>query len=318
MKTKKIKSSLLCATLIAASVFSIDAAVAAPTGQQYATPEKAVDGFIGAVRTYDLNALSSVFGEEGAAIFVTDNPAADENERKRFLELYDSQHQLTKTKSGAMVLTVGSGQAAWPFPIPIVKTKKGWAFDTAAGSDEIFNRRIGRNELQTIQTCLAIVAAQYEYYTRDRDGDGIREYAQVIRSSPGLHDGLFWPAEAGEPQSPLGVLFAAAAAEGYKAENTGYHGYRYKILSRQGPAAADGAYDYVVRDNQIGGFAIYAYPASYGESGIMTFIVNHTGVIYEQDLGELSETEIGKLSTFNPTKDWVRVPDKYLAPIPEE
>jgi len=313
-----IKTSLLRATLIAASVLSIDASFAAPTGQLYTTPEKAVDGFIGAVRSFDVNTLTSVFGKEAAAIFVTDNTVADENNRKRFLELYDSQHQLTKTKSGAMVLTVGSGQAAWPFPIPIVKTKKGWGFDTAAGSDEIFNRRVGRNELQTIQTCLAIVAAQYEYYSRDRDGDGIREYAQVIRSSPGLRDGLFWPAEAGETQSPLGELFAAAAHEGYKAENTGYHGYRYKILSAQGPAAPDGAYDYVVRDNQIGGFAIYAYPASYGESGVMTFIVNHSGVIYEQDLGEQSETEIGKLSTFNPGTGWVRVPAKDLAPIPEE
>jgi hypothetical protein len=296
----------------------IDTAIAAPTGQRYATPENAVAAFIGAVRKFDPNTLYSVFGKEAAPIFVTDDPVSDENQRKRFLELYDSQHKLASTKSGAMVLTVGSGQAAWPFPIPLVKTKKGWAFDTAAGSDEIFNRRIGRNELQTIQTCLAIVTAQYEYFSRDRDGDGIREYAQVIRSTPGLHDGLFWPAAAGEPQSPLGELFAAAAAEGYKSEKSAYHGYLYKVLSAQGPAAPDGAYDYVVRGNQIGGFAIYAYPADYGESGIMTFIVNHSGVIYQRDQGEQSESDVAKLTTFNPSAGWVRVPDKDLVPIPEE
>jgi len=304
--------------LVAVGMFSIDAAVAAPTGQQYAAPEKAVDAFVAAVRSFDPNKLSAVFGKESVSIFVTDNPVADENERKRFLELYDSQHQLVRSKSGAMVLTVGSGSSAWPFPIPIVKIKKAWVFDTPAGSEEIFNRRIGRNELQTIQTCLAIVAAQYEYYTRDRDGDGIREFAKSVRSNPGLRDGLFWPAEAGEPQSPLGELFATAAAEGYNSASSAHHGYRYKILSAQGPAALDGAYDYVVRDNQIGGFAIYAYPASYGESGIMTFMVNHTGVIYEQDLGEQSEIEVGKLSTFNPAAGWVRVSDKDLASIPEE
>ena len=213
---------------------------------------------------------------------------------------------------------VGSGGASWPFPIPIVKTNKGWAFDTAAGRDEILNRRIGRSELQTIQTCLALVVAHYEYYSRDRDGDGILEYARSIRSSPGLRDGLFWPAEAGEPQSPLGELFAAASAEGYKAtDNPAYHGYRYKTLSSQGAGAPDGAYDYLVRDNQIGGFAVLAYPASYGESGIMSFIVNHSGVIYQRDLGAKTGSEVEKLTSFDPA-GWDRVPEKDLVPIPEE
>jgi hypothetical protein len=303
--------------LIAVGLFS-GASVAAPTGWQYATPEKAVDAFIGAVRKFNPKTLSSVFGKEAAPIFTTDDPVADESERKRFLELYDAQHQILPNESGSMVLTVGSGNAGWPFPIPIVKTKKGWAFDTAAGRDEILNRRIGRNELQTIQTCLTIVAAQYEYFSRDRDGDGIREYAQSIRSSPGLHDGLFWPAEEGEPQSPLGELFAAATAEGYKSANSAYHGYRFKLLSSQGPAAADGAYDYIVRGNQIGGFAVLAYPASYGESGIMTFIVNHSGVLYQRDLGAKTEDEVEKVTSFDPVPGWVRVPDKDLVPIPEE
>jgi hypothetical protein len=304
-------------TLIAAGMIS-DASFAAPTGWQYATPEKAVDAFIGAVRVYNPKTLSSVFGKEAAPIFTTDDPVADETERKHFLALYDTQHQIVASENGSMVLTVGSGNAGWPFPIPIVKTKKGWAFDTVAGRDEILNRRVGRSELQTIQTCLAIVAAQYEYFSRDRDGDGIREYAQSIRSSPGLRDGLFWPAEEDERQSPLGEAFASAAAEGYKSTNSAYHGYRFKLLSSQGPAAADGAYDYMVRGNQIGGFAILAYPASYGESGIMTFIVNHAGVIYQRDLGAKTDNEVEKIKSFDPVAGWVRVPDKDLAPIPEE
>jgi hypothetical protein len=304
-------------TLIAVGMIA-DASFAAPTGWQYATPEKAVDAFIGAVRKYNPKTLSSVFGKEAARIFTTDDPVADESEREKFLELYDSRHEIVTNESGSMVLMVGSGNADWPFPIPIVKTKKGWAFDTAAGRDEILNRRIGRNELQTIQTCLTIVAAQYEYFSRDRDGDGIREYAQSIRSSPGLHDGLFWPTEEGEPQSPLGEAFASAAAEGYKPTNSSYHGYRFKLLPSQGPAAADGAYDYIVRGNQIGGFAVLAYPASYGESGIMTFIVNHSGVIYQRDLGAKTDSEVDKMTSFDPVAGWVRVPDKDLAPIPEE
>jgi hypothetical protein len=315
---RRVQASLLGAiTLVAAGIFS-NVSIAAPTGWQYATPELAVDAFVGAVRKFNAKKLSNVFGKEAAPIFTTDDPTSDANERKRFLELYDAQHAIAANESGSMVLSVGAGSDAWPFPIPIVKTKKGWAFDTAAGRDEILNRRIGRDELQTIQTCLVIVAAQYEYFSRDRDGDGIREYAQVIRSSPGLHDGLFWPTEVGEPQSPLGELFAAAVAEGYKSANSAYHGYRYKILSSQGPAAPDGAYDYIVRDNQIGGFAVVAFPASYGESGIMTFIVNHAGIVYERDLGAKTESEVEKMSSFDPVAGWVRVPDKDLKPIPEE
>jgi hypothetical protein len=308
---------LSAVTLIAAGMIS-DASFAAPTGRQYDTPEKAVDAFIGAVRKFSPKTLSAVLGKEATPIFATDDPVADESERKHFLELYDSQHQIVATANGSMVLTVGSGNADWPFPIPIVKTKKGWAFDTAAGRDEILNRRIGRSELQTIQTCLAMVAAQYEYFSRDRDGDGIREYAQSIRSSPGLHDGLFWPSEEDERQSPLGEVFASAAAEGYKPGSSAYHGYQFKLLSSQGLAAADGAYDYIVRGNQIGGFAVLAYPASYGESGIMTFIVNHSGVIYQRDLGAKTNSEVEKIKSFDPVAGWARVPDKDLAPIPEE
>ncbi len=304
--------------LVVAGLFAINTSVAAPTGRQYATPEKAVDAFIGAFRKSDSKALLSVFGKDAAPVFNTEDKVVQESERKRFLELYDSQHQLINAANGSMMLTVGAGADAWPFPVPIVKVKQAWAFDTTVGIDEIVNRRIGRDELQTIQTCLAIVAAQYEYYSRDRDGDGILEYAQLIRSSPGRHDGLFWPAETGEPQSPLGELAAAAAAEGYTSASSAYHGYRYKVLSSQGPAAPGGAYDYLAGANQIGGFAVLAYPAAYGESGVMTFIVNHTGVIYERDLGAKTEVEAGKLTSFDPVEGWTRVADKDLVPIPEE
>jgi hypothetical protein len=205
-------------------------------------------------------------------------------------------------------------------PIPLVKSSAGWTFDTAAGLDEIINRRIGRNELSAIQTCLAVGDAQREYYRHDRDGDGLLEYAQSFRSSLGLRDGLFWPAAEGEPQSPIGQLVATAAGKGYGPTDTSYQGYRYRLLTSQGPAAPGGAYDYIVRGNQIGGFAVMAIPSAYGDSGIMTFVLSHSGVVYQKDLGENTETEAHNIKSFNPD-GWTKVEEKDLqlvaeAPVP--
>jgi hypothetical protein len=199
-----------------------------------------------------------------------------------------------------------------------VKSGKKWAFDAEGAFDEIINRRIGRNELQALQTCLAIADAQREYYARDRDGDGILEYAQTIHSTVGLRNGLFWSVDEGEPPSPLGEFVAAAAAEGYTRASTSYHGYRYKLLSAQGAAAPDGAYDYLAHDDQIGGFAILAYPAVHGDSGIMTFILNHAGVVYQRDLGPSTEAEALKIASFDPSEGWAKVPEKDLAALPSD
>jgi Protein of unknown function (DUF2950) len=298
-----------------ASAFPVST-FAGPTGKTFQTAERAFDAMVSAFRKYDPKALLAIFGKGSEPLFQSADPVLDASNRQHFLELYDAKHELAQSPDGSMVLSIGAN--AWPLPIPVVKTKGVWAFDTAVGLDEIINRRIGRNELETIQTCLAVVDAQREYYSRDRDGDGILEFAQAFRSTVGLHNGLFWPAEEGQPLSPLGDLVATAAAEGYKQAGNAYHGYHYKMLTAQGPAAKGGAYDYLAGNKQIGGFAVLAYPASYGDLGVMSFIVNHDGVVFQRDLGEQTEAEALKITTFNPDEGWTRVADKDLAPIPED
>ena len=319
MSSYTIRRHFIVAVLAGSMACTISAsAYAAPMGKTFATPERALEALVGALRKYDPKALLALLGKGSEPLFQSADPVADATNRQRFLELYDSKHELAQSAEGLMVLTVGVGANAWPFPIPLVETKSKWAFDTEVGFEEIINRRIGRNELQTIQSCLAIVDAEREYYSRDRDGDGILEFAQVFRSSEGLHNGLFWKVKPGEPLSPLGELVAEAATEGYTRASNAYHGYHYKMLTGQGPAARDGAYDYIVRGNPIGGFAILAYPATYGDLGIMSFIVNHDGVEYQRDLGAETEAEAAKITTFDPVKGWTRVEDKDLAPIPDD
>jgi hypothetical protein len=198
------------------------------------------------------------------------------------------------------------GDDDFPFAIPIVKKGEQWHFDTDAGRSEILARRIGRNELATIQVCLAYVDAQREYGSTDRDGDGLFEYAQKFRSTPGKEDGLYWPSEPGQPESPLGELVADARSEGYagKPQGSPYHGYLFKLLKAQGPHAEGGAYDYVVRGNMIGGFALVAYPAQYGVSGIMTFVVNHDGVVYSKDLGPNTTKLAAAMTRYDPDSSW--------------
>ena len=211
------------------------------------------------------------------------------------------------------VLVIGNRE--WPFPIPLVKQGGAWRFDTEAGAEEILNRRIGRNELGAIEVCRAHVDAQREYASKDRNGDGILEYASRFRSSPGQRDGLYWPVGPDEETSPMGPLMASAQAEGYFTqqlpghERQPYHGYYYRILTRQGEDAPGGAYDYIVRDRMIGGFALVAFPAKYGASGIMTFIVNQDGVVYQSDLGPDTEAIARQMTEFNPDTNWKRVPE---------
>jgi hypothetical protein len=195
-------------------------------------------------------------------------------------------------------------------PIPVVKGKDGWRFDTQQGKEEVLNRRIGRNELSAVQAMLAYVDAQREYYLRNPQGDKLLHYAQKFGSAKGKRDGLYFPTKAGEPPSPLGPLYASAKAAGYTKAGNGmpspYHGYRYRILKRQGPDAPGGAYDYMAQGRMIGGFALVAWPASYGSSGVMTFLVNHEGVVYEKDLGPNTAAAAAKITRFNPDKSWKR------------
>ena len=316
MKTsyERAAIALITAWFLFASASVTSAAPNAPKRKAYASPQAAVDDFVGAIRNYDLKALLEIFGSESERLFASEDPVADGNLREEFLRLYDQKHELTPQGEQTRILLVGAD--SWPMPIPLVRSSAGWTFDTEAGLDEVINRRIGRNELSAIQTCLALGDAEREYFRQDRDGDGILEYAQTFRSSPGLHDGLFWPVAEGEPQSPIGELVVAAADEGYGPTDTAYHGYRYRILSSQGAAAPGGAYDFIVRGNQIGGFAIVAFPAAYGDSGIMTFMVSHAGIVYQKDLGEHTEAQALNMGPFNP-QGWTKVDEKDRAIIPD-
>ncbi len=282
-----------------------------PTQATYASPDDAVTALVNATRSKDQAALHKILGPECDQIISSGDPVADRNMATVFLSDYDRKHQLTPGDNGSMTLLTGDKD--WPLPIPIVKDEKKnvWRFDTAAGKEEILNRRIGRNELTTIQVCRALVDAQREYAQRDPDGDGIPEYAQKFFSDPGKKNGLYWKTEEGETPSPLGSLVAAAAVEGYTGDGTStpapYHGYCYRLLMSQGPHAAGGACDYIINGQMIGGFAVVAYPADYGNSGVMTFIVNHSGDVYQQDLGSTTAATAQAMSAFDPAPDWQKV-----------
>ena len=208
------------------------------------------------------------------------------------------------------------GNDEWPFPIPIVKESAGWRFDSAAGREEILDRRIGRNERSTIQTCLAVVDAQRDYYARNPDKNPLHHYARRFGSSKGKRDGLYFPTDEGEEESPLGALVAQAKDEGYSSKPTPFHGYYYRLLEAQGAHARDGAYSYMAHGQLIGGFAVVAYPATYDNSGVMTFIVNQDGVVYQKDLGRDTAKAARAIERYDPDESWQRVPDEDQAPEP--
>jgi hypothetical protein len=285
---------------------------AAAKQKTYATAEEAVQALMTAARAGDSKALLAILGSEAKSLVSSGDAVADKAGREAFVKAYDEANKLEKSGDDKVVLSVGKD--AWPFPIPVVKEAAGWRFDTKAGKEEILNRRIGRNELYTIQSVLAYVDAQREYYLRNPQNDKLLSYAQRFVSTRGKRDGLYFPTKDGEAQSPLGPLFEAAKAEGYVKDKSGkpiaYHGYHYRILKGQGPDAKGGAYDYVAQGKMIGGFALVAWPATYGNSGVMTFIVNHDGEIYEKDLGPNTAAAAQKITKFNPDKSWHRVDRK--------
>ena len=235
---------------------------------------------------------------------------ADRADGEKFIAAYDAKHSLSQLADDKSVLLIGEGD--WPFPAPIIRKAGGWRFDTNAGREEIINRRVGLNELNTIQTLLAIVDAQREYAMADLDGNGYHDYAQRILSSEGKRDGLYWPVLKGEPLSPLGPQVADATRQGYgrqlgSGKQAPYHGYKFRMLTAQGKAATGGAYSYLVGDKMIGGFAAIAYPAKYGVSGVMTFKVSHDGAVYEKNIGKLTERTALRMSSFNPDSSWRKI-----------
>jgi hypothetical protein len=273
--------------------------------QDYKTPQDAVDALVAAARTGDQKALLFVLGPDSEDIVSSGDKVDDEAALKRFVDSYDAKHQIAMKGEHKAILIIGDSD--YPFPIPLELVKGGnWSFDTQEGRDEILDRRIGRNELDAVQTCLAYVDAQNEYAEKDRTGAGVGVYAQRFISKPGKKDGLYWPAAQGEADSPLGELFADASREGYKTEQgrSPYHGYYYKILTKQGPAAFGGTTDYVVNGEMIGGFALVAYPAEYRNSGVMTFIVNYAGAVFQKDLGPHTAEIAEGMTVFNPDHTW--------------
>ena len=294
-------ASLATATFLFATV---PFAVAQET---YKTAEDAAAALLAAAQSGDKQDALKVFGPDGEGIISSGDPVNDANQRNKFVEAYESKHLIeTKDDNNATLII---GEKEWPFPVPLVKKDNGWRFNTEAGLKEILFRRIGHNELDTIQSLLAYVDAQNDYAQITRASTGTATYAQRIISEPGKKDGLYWPTQLGEEPSPLGDLIAGATSQGYKVGGgrTPYHGYYYKILTRQGPAAHGGAYDYVVRGDMIGGFALVAYPAAYRNSGVMTFLVNHDGMVFEKDLGPHTDKLAQEMTSFNPDGTWKKV-----------
>jgi hypothetical protein len=273
--------------------------------QVFKTPEEAATALATAVKSGDARDVVKVLGRDGVDIMFSGDEVADREARERFVGAYDAKHNVTIDGDKAL-LVVGADD--FPLPIPLVRRGADWKFDTAAGRLEVLYRRIGRNELDAIQTSLAYVDAQNEYAEKDRTGAGPGVYARRIISSAGKKDGLYWPAADGDA-SPLGELIAQASEEGYKAGagRTPYHGYYYRILTRQGPNAPGGVLDYVVKGKMIGGFGLLAYPAEYGNSGVMTFVVNHSGTVYQKDLGNSTASLAGRMTWFDPDQTWKKV-----------
>jgi hypothetical protein len=286
---------------------------AADIGKTFATPEAAVSALVAAASAKDTNALRVIFGPAAEDLQNPDRVQAT-NDLIEFSTAFNQTNRIVRESDSKCVLQIGEN--FWPFPVPIVKKDAQWFFDTEAGKDELINRRIGNNELATLQAVRAYVEAQRDYAAKDRDGDEVLEYAQKLMSTPGTKDGLYWPPELDGEISPLGPLAAQAQAQGYGlkareegAEREPFHGYFFKILTRQGKSAPGGKYDYIINGNMIGGFALVAWPAEYGESGIMTFIVNQQGRVYQKDLGPKTAKTAAGMKSYDPDKTWTLSPD---------
>ena len=294
-----------------ASALTPSATPAAIAGgpRTYATPEEAVVALKAAVASGDRGRVEAIFGT-GVKDLLSGDPKQDALEFAAFSKLMAQfSHVVIAADDRA---TVDLGEENWPLPIPLIRAKGVWAFDTEAGKVEIINRRVGEDELNAIAVCHTYVAAQREYASEDRTGDGVLRYARHLKSAPGHRDGLYWAAEPNEDPSPFGPLVAEARLEGYGGKTAAgdpqpYKGYRFKILTRQGPTAPGGAYDYIINDNLIAGFALVAYPAHWGESGVMTFVVNQWGRVYERNLGPDSVDDATAMEEFNPDSDWEAV-----------
>lgn len=305
--------SLIFSTVVACSLMgggslsSVRAEDQATRQMTFASPDEAANALFKAAQSPGTDALITVLGPGSERLISSGDEIYDSSVREKFLKAYAKSHRVREDSQVQSVLLIGEEE--YPFPIPLVAEGVTWRFDSEAGEEEILNRRIGENEHAAMRVMLAYVAAQLEYASQDRDGKGL-QYARRLLSTPGNKDGLFWSTQDGEPESPLGPLVAEASAEGYRRgteqndASVPYHGYVFKMLEGQGAAVASGARDFIVNDRMIGGFGLAAAPAEYGNSGIMSFIVNQDGTVYEQDLGPESRMLVADMKEYDPDERW--------------
>lgn len=308
------RSRRLGVTLVALLAVTVSARLthrrlAAPQ-DRFDSPEAAVQALIDAAQRGRIDAVIALFGPDGQALVDTSDLAAARQNAETFTAAAAEGWRLADAGPGTRELVVGN--EGWPFPVPLVESPDGWRFDTAAGTEEILARRIGRNELAAIRTCRTYVAAQQVYAERPHDGRGPGVYARAFRSDPGRQNGLYWPVAQGQKRSPLGELVASAETSGQPIAAEGhrplpFHGYYFRILTGQGPAAPGGARDYVVDGVLSGGFALVAWPAEYDVTGVMTFIVNHQGEVWEKDLGPETSTAAAGVAVYDPDASWTLV-----------
>ena len=314
--TQTFDSWLMRARLVmtvAIAALGIPICVSGQTAQTFASPDDAVKGLVAAARARDRASLDRILAPEARRLRSSD-PIEETKELDLFVNRAEEKTELTKVSDSQYSVEFGNDGS--PFPVPIVKRGDQWAFDATQGVNELLLRRVGRNELDTILVCATFAVAQWDYFLdADWNNDGVQEFAQKFISSPGQKDGLYWPNADGEDPSPLGPLVHYARAEGYKGNRdsagnikpTPFHGYYLKILKAQGPSAPGGRYGYLINGRMIGGFALVAYPAVYGSSGVMTFIVNQQGKVYQKNLGPNTEKIANAMTVYNPDRSWERV-----------
>jgi hypothetical protein len=305
----RIIGRLTLALLCSCTVLPFTVSAQNATQRTFAAPHDAAQALIAAVKSGNLEDLFAIFGSNGEALIASSDPATARRNREVFAVAVAEQWRLVDETPDRKTLVIGNED--WPFPVPIVKAGSSWQFDTAAGKEEIIARRIGRNELEVIQTCLAYVTAQQRYAQQGHDGNPTGVYAMKFGSDPGKENGLYWPVAKGQKRSPLGDLVAQAAEEGSprgvnREQPAPFHGYYFKILTAQGPAASGGAKNYVVKGAMTRGFALVAWPAQYDVTGVMTFVVNQDGIVFEKNLGTGTDAAARHMTSHNPDASWRR------------
>ncbi len=303
MRTLRV---VLAFAVLAMAARSSGASRAGP--KTFSTPREAAEALVAAAGDQDVAALLAIFGADGKALIVSGDEVRDRNDRVNFAELAREKLDVAVDPKDPHKAAVVVGNEAWPFPVPLVEKDGKWSFATRKGLQEVLTRRVGANELDAIEICRGYVDAQQEYAQEDRDGDGVLEYAKKVISTEGKRDGLVWRNADGSLGGPIAEEIAGAIAEGYSDKARPYHGYRFRILKRQGRYARLGAMDYVIAGKMIGGFALVAWPAEYAVSGVKSFLVNHDGIVYEKDLGRDTAKVVARMDRYDPDKSWTAVP----------